>query len=320
MPQLGPIFVVVNPTAAYGKTSMRWSAIQDAMRAQGLEFTAALTERRGHAAELARQAAEQGFRLIVAVGGEGTLFEMANGLMAATGAVDPAIALGTLPSGTGSDFARFLGLPRDATEAAARLVGDKTITIDLGYLECRRLAPPGEEADPDAPLIKRYFMNVAGLGFDGEVIERVERGAKGTKAIGGTIPYLSNLFASLLAYRNKNFTITYDGRPLAGRFNSVVCANGAYFGGGMFIAPKSKVDDGLFDLVLLGDLTKPEIVVTLPRLYKGTHLTHPKVTLLHAKEVRVDSQERALVQADGELVGMGPAVFRIIPGALRVKV
>ena len=317
MPQLGPIFVVVNPTAAYGKTSMRWSAIQDALRAQGLAFTAALTERRGHAAELARQAAEQGFRLIVAVGGEGTLFEMANGLLGVTGAVDPAIALGILPSGTGSDFARFVGIPRDPIAAVARLVGDKTITMDMGYLECRRLAPAGETADADAPLVKRYFMNVAGLGFDGEVIERVERG---TKAIGGTIPYLSNLFASLLAYRNKNFTITYDDRTLAGRFNSVICANGAYFGGGMFIAPKSKVDDGLFDLVLLGDLTKPEIVVTLPRLYKGTHLSHPKVTLLHAKEVRVVNQERALVQADGELVGMGPAVFRIIPQALRVKV
>ncbi len=320
MPQLGPIFVVVNPTAAYGKTSMRWAAIQDAMRAQGLEFTAALTERRGHAAELARQAAEQGFRLIVAVGGEGTLFEMANGLLGPTGAVDRSVALGILPSGTGSDFARFLGIPRDPIAAVARLVGDQTITMDLGHVECRRLAPAGETEPPDAPPVKRYFMNVAGLGFDGEVIERVERGTKGTKAIGGTIPYLSNLFVSLVAYRNKNFTITYDGRTLAGRFNSVVCANGAYFGGGMFIAPKARLDDGLFDLVLLGDLTKPEIVVTLPRLYKGTHLSHPKVTLLHAKEVRVESRERALVQADGELVGMGPAVFRIIPQALRVKV
>ena len=317
MAQLGPIFVVVNPTSAYGKTSQRWPAIQDALRAQGLEFTAALTERRGHAAELARQAAAQGFRLIVAVGGEGTLFEMANGLLSVTGAVDPAVAVGILPSGTGSDFARFLGIPRDPTEAVARLVGDKTITMDLGYLECRRLAPAGETAASDAPLVKRYFMNVAGLGFDGEVIERVERG---TKAIGGTIPYLSNLFASLLAYRNKNVTITYDDRSLTGRFNSVICANGAYFGGGMFIAPKSRLDDGLFDLVLLGDFTKPEIVANLPSLYKGTHLSHPKVTLLHAREVRVNNQERALVQADGELVGMGPAVFRIIPQALRVKV
>ncbi len=317
MPQLGPIFVVVNPTAAYGKTSMRWAAIQDAMRGQGLEFTAALTERRGHAAELARQAAADGFRLIVAVGGEGTLFEIANGLLAVTGRVDESVALGILPSGTGSDFARTVGIPRDAVAAVARLVGDKTITMDLGYLECRRLPPPGQAPDPDAPPVKRYFMNVAGLGFDGEVIERVERGSK---AIGGTIPYLTNLFASLLAYRNKNVTISYDGRTLAGRFNSVVCANGAYFGGGMFIAPKARLDDGVFDLVLLGDFTKPEIVANLPSLYKGTHLSHPKVTLLHAKEVRVESRERALVQADGELVGMGPAIFRVIPQALRVKV
>ncbi len=323
MPQLGPIQVIVNPTAAYGKTAGRWPAIQAALRAQGLVFTATLTEQRGHASELARQAVAQGFALVVAVGGEGTIYEVVNGLMDATTTqppnhptaqppnhpTTPLPALGILPCGTGGDFVRSLGLPKDPLAAIKHLVGDSTRTIDVGYLECAPLTG----GDP----VKRYFLNIAGLGFDGEVIQRVERSSK---AAGGTIPYLTNLFVSLVTYRNKSVQVRYDGQTLSGRVNSVITANGRYFGGGMFIAPNASLDDGLFDLVILGDLTKPEVVANVPRLYKGTHITHPKVKVYQAQEVQVTAQERMLIQADGELVGQAPATFRVIPRALKVKV
>jgi YegS/Rv2252/BmrU family lipid kinase len=319
MTQLGPAYVIVNPASAYGKTRQRWPAVEKALRAHGLDFTATFSERRRHAELLARQAASEGYRLLVAVGGEGTLLEMVNGLAGVDGRVSPDLTLGVLPSGTGSDFARFLGIPRDPVAAVARLTGEETTTLDLGVVECAPFVSAGAEASAEGPqgTVKRYFLNVAGLGFDGEVVERVE---SRPKPVGGTIPYLYNLFLSLVTYRNKDVTVQYNGRILSARFNSVIAANGAYFGGGMFVAPNASANDGLFELVLLGDLNKAEVVANLPRLYKGTHITHPKVTVLRAREIQASARQRALIQADGELVGLSPATFRIIPQALRMKV
>lgn len=317
MAQLGPAYVIINPNSAYGKTKERWPALQQALDALPLEYGFAFTEGRGHASLLARQAFDQGARLLVSVGGEGTLFEMVNGLAGPDGRAPLEAAFGLIPSGTGSDLARYLGVPREPTAAIARLAGDAARTLDLGIVECAPFHPAGSRPPEDAAPVHRVFVNVAGVGFDGEVIERVE---SRPKAGGGTIPYLTNLFVSLVNYRNKPMDITYDGRRLSGTFNSVIAANGAYFGGGMFIAPHADAGDGRFDLILLGDLNKLEVIQNLPRLYKGTHITHPKVTELRAGEIRVEAGVRALVQADGELVGMSPATFRIVPGAVRIKV
>lgn len=326
MPQTERAFVIVNPTSAYGKTKQRWPAIETVLRKQGLDFTFAFTERRGHAGDLAREAFDSGCRILVGVGGEGTLYEMANGLAAENGRLDPSLALGIIPSGTGSDFARFLGIPRDPLAAAVRVAHGKPINLDLCQVECAPFTPaPPPGAHPaiagspavSAAPITRLFLNVGGMGFDGEVVERVE---SRPKPVGGTLPYLSNLLVSLINYRNKHAVVTYDGHRLEGTFNSVVAANGGYFGGGMLIAPNASATDGLYDLVLLGDFTKAEVVANLPRLYKGTHINHPKVTVLRAREIRVESRERGLIQVDGEVVGLSPAVFRIIPGGVRIIV
>jgi len=303
-----PLYLIVNPASAYGRTRERWPAIQEALRTHGLEYIAAFTEQRGHAIDLARQAAAQGYSLIVAVGGEGTVNEVVNGLVDQSGRFPANVSLGILPSGTGTDFVRSLDIPRDPIAAVRHLKGAVVRTVDLGYLEC---APPSGEG----PAVQRYFVNVAGLGFDGEVAERVEHSSK---AIGGTIPYLMNLFACLLAYQNKDVEIRYNGQTVTGRANSVIAANGRYFGGGMFIAPNASLDDGLLDWLLLGDLSKVEVVVNLPRLYKGTHIYHPKVRVYRAREIQVTARERMLIQADGELVGQAPVTFRVIPKALRV--
>lgn len=303
------MYVIVNPASAYGKTAKRWPRIQEALQRRGLEYTVAFTEQRGHAIDLARQAVAQGYSLIVTVGGEGTVNEVVNGLVDRSGRIPAHISLGILPSGTGTDFVRSLGIPRDPVTAVECLAGEGRCVVDLGCLEC---AP----ATGEGPAVQRYFVNVAGLGFDGEVAERVERS---TKAIGGTIPYLTNLFACLMAYRNKEVEVQYDGQSVTGRANSVIAANGRYFGGGMFIAPNASLDDGLLDLIFIGDLGKVEVVVNLPRLYRGTHIYHPKVRVYRAREIRVTAKERMLIQADGELAGQAPVTFRIIPQALQVK-
>jgi len=317
--------LVVNPVSANGKTAGRWPPIQELLQTQGLEFDHVFTERPGHATELARQAVAEGCTLIVAVGGEGTLNEVVNGLVSPAGTVPPDVVLGIIPSGTGTDFVRTLGIPRDPLQACQRLLRAETRAVDLGEVEFAPLGPAagagqGLTASHAADQIgrqHRYFINVAGLGFDGEASEQVNRSSK---ALGGTLTYLISLFITLISYQNKHVELTIDGPTARRRLNSVIVSNGCYFGGGMRIAPHADLQDGLFDVIILGDLNKLEFAQNVPKVYNGTHLTHPKVEEYRAREVRVVSQERMLIQADGELVGMAPATFRLLPQAIRVKI
>jgi diacylglycerol kinase (ATP) len=298
--------LIVNPEAANGAVGKNWPRVRDFLQAEGARFDAVSTEEPGHATLLARQALDDGFRTIVAVGGDGTVNEVINGLVE-EGTVDPEVVLGMIPWGTGADFARMLGIPRDYVEACRQLLRSEPRPVDLGKITCLR---EGRE-------VERYFINAAGLGFDGEVSEIVNRFPK---VLGGTITYLTCLFIGLVTYRNKNIELSFDGQPVRGRVNSVVVCNGCYFGGGMFIAPGAAFDDGLFHVVILGNLSKLEVVANVPRIYKGTHLTHPKVSHFSAREIHVEAQERMLLQAEGELIGEAPATFRIIPRALKVLV
>jgi diacylglycerol kinase (ATP) len=299
--------VIVNPVAANGAVGKRWPQMRDILQAEGGQFDASLTEGPNHATELAREALSTGYRTIVAVGGDGTLNEVVNGLVI-EGTVDPTVNLGIISSGTGSDSVRTLGIPHDYRAACRRLLHGQPDCIDLGWITC---VSEGRE-------IQRYFLNVAGLGFDGEVAERVNRSSK---ALGGTLPFLSSLCVKLLTYQNKTVEVTLDDQQrLQQKANSVIVCNGCYFGGSMHIAPHAALDDGLFDVVIIGDTTKLEFVANVPKVYRGTHLSHPKVDEYHAKEVRVKAQERMFLQADGELIGEAPATFQIIPQALHVLV
>ena len=310
--------LIVNPVSANAKTAGRWPPIQEFLRTQGLAFDHVVTERSGHATELASKAVAEGCTLIVAVGGEGTMNEVVNGLVSPAGTVPPDVALGIIPSGTGTDFVRTLGIPRDPLQACQRLLRAETRAVDLGEVEYAPLDSPSSQASAQTGRQRRYFINVAGLGFDGEASERVNRSSK---ALGGTITYLSSLFLTLVSYQNKHVELTLDGQTAPRRrLNSVIVSNGCYFGGGMRIAPHADLQDGLFDVIILGDLHKLEFALNVPKVYNGTHLTHPKVEEYRAREVRVVSQERMLIQADGELVGMAPATFRLLPQAIRVKI
>jgi len=297
-------FVIVNPASGNGKTGRRWPGLDARMRAEGGEFDVEFTREPGHARLLAGQAAASGARTIIVVGGDGTLNEVVNGLIAGDAPAGD-VALGILPVGTGSDFARAMGTPRDPLAAAVHLMRDaRPQPLDVGRIDC---VLGGQSAT-------RYFANVAGLGFDGEVADRVNRSGKSS----GTLTYQLALLQNLGAYKNKHVRITIDGEARDGVMNSVILANARYFGGGMFIAPNARWDDGRFDVILLGDFGKLEVVANLPRLYRSTHLTHPKVTELRAIEVKVEAQERAFIQAEGELAGEAPATFRILPGVLKI--
>ncbi len=309
--------LIVNPTSARGKMQKRWPQIQAILQAENFPFEVAFTERRGHAIALARAAVDAGFELIVAVGGDGTLNEVVNGMLSTplknAGSLggqllNSSALLGVIPSGTGSDFVRSAGLPHDALMAARHLAhAAGARPIDIGELTCRT----------DGQSSQRYFANVAGMGFDAEVVERLEHGGKRG---GGTIPYLSTLIGTVFSYRNKDVILRVDDQTTQARVNAVVICNGKYFGGGMMVGPNAALDDGLLDVVTIGDMNAVEVLVNTRRIYNGTHLSLAKVSEYRAKNVTVETAQRVWIEVDGELVGEGSASFCVHPAALRLRV
>jgi len=271
----------------------------------GLSFDHEFTEGVGHAIELAKTAVADGYRYLVAVGGDGTVNEIANGILDSGVASD--MALGVVSTGTGSDFARSVGIPRHYINACSCLTSPRKLLIDVGVVEYRRKGEPS----------RRFFVNAAGTGFDAVVVEATERLPK---YLGGTIPYVAGLLRTLLSYRNKPVVLSVGERVETARILSVEVANGSYIGGGMHLAPEASLNDSLLDVVVIGDIGKFDLLKSLYMVYKGTHGNHPKVSMAKATKITVESQERVLVYADGELLGEGPASFWLVPAALSIVV
>ena len=297
--------VIVNPVAGANATRRRWPRISRLLKKVGLSFDYQYTEGIGHATEIAREAAGNGYRYLVAVGGDGTANEVANGILDSAGA--GTTALGVVSTGTGSDFARSLGIPRHYINACSPLANCHTALIDVGIVEYQR----------KGQSLRRFFINSAGIGFDAAAVQTTERLPK---YFGGTAPYLIGLLRTLIGYRNQSVVLTVGDEVEAARILSVVVANGSYFGGGMHIAPEASLRDNMLDLVVFGDVGKFDLLRSLPMVYKGTHGRHPKVRMGKAGRVTIESSERILVQADGELLGEGPASFSLLPAKLNVIV
>jgi diacylglycerol kinase (ATP) len=235
---------------------------------------------------------------VVAVGGDGTLNEVINGVMASAGARP---LVGAVLTGRGRDAARNLGLARDPTLAVERLVLGEEVAIDLGRVV-------------DAAGAARCFVGAAGAGFDAVV-------AEGARARGGagTIPYLLAVAGALGRHRPQPAAIEGDGaRVWEGGLTAAVVANGAAYGGGMRIAPGADPSDGRLDLVILGALGRAELLRWLPSVYRGAHLRHPRVATGRHRTVRVEAAVALAVHADGEPAGRTPAAFEVLPGALRL--
>ncbi|MFQ6121918.1 MAG: diacylglycerol/lipid kinase family protein [Dehalococcoidales bacterium] len=297
--------LIVNPVAGAGRTAKKWPQIMGLLKSLGLHFEHVLTEAPGHAIELAKSAAKKGYELVVSVGGDGTINEIVNGLYDAGNIAD--IMLGIISTGTGRDYIRTIGIPRAYQEACQCLIHPRKLAVDVGIIE---YMSAGQTA-------KRLFVNFAGLGFDAEIVKTT---TQKFKALGNTAPYLMGLFTTLLFYKNKKISLIVDGEATERKVCTVLMSNGKYGGGGMFAAPDADLTDGLLDVLIIGDLSKPDLLWSLPRVYKGTHLTHPKVTMKRAREVEIRSTESVSLQADGELLGELPARFYVLPAVLKVVV
>jgi len=259
----------------------------------------------GHAIELARLAASNGYRYLVAVGGDGTVNEVANGILHSTNA--STTSLGIVSTGTGSDFIRSVGISRDYATACSALTGSRRLSIDVGVVEYQS----------KGQTLERFFINTAGVGFDAAVVKETERLPK---FLGGTIPYVAGMLRTIFSYRNKLVVVKVGDEVENYRVLNVTVANGGYMGGGMHIAPQAEMGDSLLDVVVIGDMGKLEVLKKFPTVYKGTHINHPKVTMKKGTDIAIESSEAVMVYADGELLGETPASFWMMPSALSIIV
>jgi YegS/Rv2252/BmrU family lipid kinase len=295
---------LVNPASANGSTGKRWPEIAHRAAAAGLTGDTLLSSAPGDLTRLAVEAVAGGATLLVVVGGDGSVNEVVAGLAD----LDDPPPLAIVPRGTGWDFVRTFDIPRDVDRALAVAVGGRDQAVDVGRVQHRTWA--GEER-------ATWFANVASVGMSGAIAARAN---ETTKALGGKASYLWATFAVFAGWSATPLRVVVDGERREGPMFDVVIANGRYLGGGMKMCPEAEPDDGVFDVLTIGDVTKRDLVITMPKIYRGTHLPHPKAELLRGRVVTVDADEPLPIQLDGEQPGTTPVRFEALPGRLRLRV
>jgi len=286
---------IVNYVAGRGRTRRVWPGIwrelQQRYAAEGLEMVVTAAPR--DATRIAREAAQEGYGRVVAVGGDGTLTEVADGVQHA----GERTSLAFVPTGAGCDFRRTAGVPADALAAAELALKGQPRPADLGTVGTST------------------FLNVAGVGFDAEVAAEDHR-LRDKYSSTGTVPYVRAVLRVLWRYRARDMRIVADGTAFEGKFLLVAVGNAQYYGGGMRIVPTACVDDGLLDVLIAGDYSVPATLALLPRVYGGGHLTSSKIRVVRCRELSIEASPEAAVHRDGELSGTTPVHFGIAPGAL----
>lgn len=280
--------IIINPAAGRGKSRKHWLKIKKIIQENSLSFQEFFTKRPGHAVEIAGQLEKKGFKQIIVVGGDGTLHEVINGLNSKK------ITLGMIPTGTGNDFSRTLGISRNPEIAAKEiLINGHPVDIDVGMVN------------------KKLFVNVAGIGFDAQVAEEVNTNFKW---LSGVPAYLSAVFKLLLKYRNIPLKINLDDKTfIEVKAFLLAVGNAQYYGGGIQIIPTAVIDDGYLNVCIIGNVNKLDVLTTIPKAFKGKHLEHEKVTTYKAKKIIITSTISAPIHADGEMIGRLPAVIELFP-------
>jgi len=290
------VVFLVNPASAGGTTGKRWPEIAHRAAARGLVGDALISEDSGHMTALAAQAVRDGAERLVVVGGDGTVNEVVNGVAEVAG-----VELAIIPRGTGWDFVRTLGIPRDLDHAIDVARDGDLREIDAGRVSYRTWA--GEEAHA-------HFANVASAGISGAIAKRAN---ESSKAFGGKVSYYWSTFAVFFGWQTGEMRVTVDDETREGRMIDVMVANGRFLGGGMMMCPEAEPDDGLFDVLLIGDVTKRDLLFVLPKTYKGKHLPHPRLELLRGRVVTIeaDGPEAELERAQVWLQEQGIEVIPI---------
>jgi YegS/Rv2252/BmrU family lipid kinase len=298
--------IIVNPNAGHEKGRKDWDKISELLTKYHIIYNARFTERRHHAIEITKQAIAEGYRNIIAVGGDGTMNEVVNGVFTQDECSPSAITLGIITVGTGNDWGKLFGIPGNY-ESAIRIISErKSMLQDTGIVRYYN------------GVIKelRYFINIAGLGFDAVVTRRTNiQKDKGHK---GKLVYLWNLLRSLISYRHTVTSVAIDGNIIRDNVFTISIGIGRFSGGGMMQTPNARPDDGLFDITIIRKITKGDVIMSLKMLYDGTILDHPKITGYTGRNILIDSDPLIHLEADGESLGHSPIEFSILPRSVNV--
>jgi diacylglycerol kinase (ATP) len=301
----GELVLIANPRAGRGRVGQELPEIERQMIAHRLPYRILETDGPGRATQLARAALESGSRFLVAVGGDGTVHEVVNGMLEDDRPVVEDAVLGVVAAGSGCDFVRTFGLPGDAVRSIRHLEGDRLYRIDVARVEF---------ATDDGPSV-RYVPNIAECGLGGATVSRAERLPRWL----GRTRYFWGFWLSLGSYRPSEVVVHVDRKEFSGRANNVVVANGQFYGGGMRISPRSYPGDGLLD-VQISTGPKSEAFTLLPKIYRGEHVPHPHIKELRGRNVEVDAERPLPLEGDGEVLGTTPATFTVLPEVIALKI
>jgi len=298
--------VIVNPNAGAGKCGKDWPLIDKILKKEGFEYDAILTSKRLHAMVIARSGIREGYRKMIIVGGDGTLNETINGIFAQKEIQTTEITLGMIPVGTGNDWARMFRIPPDYHKAVLTIKKEKTFIQDAGKVIFMK---------KDRKL-NRYFINIAGIGFDAMVTLR----SNALKEKGKRSPFLYfwNILLGLFGYRYFNAMVDVDGTVYETDIFSMNIGICKYNGGGMMQLPEAVPDDGIFDLTIIKRIRKIEIIRSLPKLYNGKINKHPRVLSCNGKNITIQATRNVMLETDGESLGHTPIQFEIIPRSVKV--
>lgn len=304
-------FVVVNPASANGRTARTWESIAQKLTQAGIPYTAAFSQRKGHSMVLTREAIRAGYRKIIAVGGDGTNNEVANGIMKQDVAHPQDVTMAVIPVGTGNDWIRTHNIPKNIDQAIALIKKGNTTLQDVGLVSFEK----------DSYLKgNRYFINVAGVGFDAFVTHASNHQ---TNFLGSSpLFYMYLVAVNVFKYTLQRAKLTFDKTELSNRFYTINVGICKYSGGGMQIVPQAVHDDGKFALTYATDVSKWEVIKATPLFRNGKIGTHPKITTTHARYIKIESIDGDAigVEVDGEYLGETPIEFHLYDKALRVVV
>lgn len=297
--------VIVNPRSGSGAAGRRLPELESLLSRHLTNYQLRLTEREGDGDRLAREAAAHGASRVVVAGGDGTVSEVVSGLFEAGASHTE---LGIVPFGSGADFARLLGLGRDLSQMVARIERGKRRVVDVGKLSYR---------DRDNRSCVRWFLNITSFGMSGQAMLWLsEQGRRGKR---GPFSYMESGVRGLFSYHSPPVRVTVDGELVHhGKLLLGAVANGRFFGAGMQVTPSASIDDGLFDIMLVGDLSKFSALLLFPKLMLGRHLTDPRIRFLRGRVVELESSDEIWLEADGEPVGRLPARLELSPAALHL--
>jgi YegS/Rv2252/BmrU family lipid kinase len=291
------IAAILNPASGAGKTAKLLPKVTELLQRSGRPFELHVTTRAGEAPGVAKRFAESGASVVLAVGGDGTINEVANGLIES----GKDVPIGLIPSGHGSDFVRTTGTPTDLEKAFNAAISGKSAPVDAA------------KAEFDSGDL-RYFVNIGGTGFDA-VVARL---ASNSKLPGSTLPYVVSVLRALVKFQNVSVTVTTESETVREKSVFVSIANARYLAGGMHFAPMAELADGYLDLAIIGDIGKLGLIRQIPNVFLGKHTDHPKFRHRRAKSIRIECTSDVEVQLDGELCGRAPVTVSVVPGALRV--